>query len=89
MKIKYLFQSIKKKNLEIDTFRKKIPISGMNKNKLKINVNNNKKRFHKKTMSFNREISGLISLRPKSTKQFNPNKNVEKNINFKIDKNIN
>jgi uncharacterized membrane protein YcaP (DUF421 family) len=35
-------------------------------------------------MSFNYEVSGLISLRPKSTKQLNHNKNGKK-INFKID----
>ena len=35
-------------------------------------------------MSFNSEVSGLISIRPKSTKQLNHNKTGKK-INFKID----
>ena len=50
-----------------------------------ININNNKKKgFHKKNISYNPEISGIISIRPKSTKQCNHIKNGKK-INFKID----
>ena len=72
-----------------NAFKKKIPISGIgiNKNNLKmdININNNKKKgFHKKNISYNPEISGIISIRPKSTKQCNHIKNGKK-INFKID----
>ena len=72
-----------------NAFKKKIPISGIgiNKSNLKmdININNNKKKgFHKKNISYNPEISGIISIRPKSTKQCNHIKNGKK-INFKID----
>ena len=83
------FNLNKKRNSAIDNnnnaFKKKIPVSNTYKNNLKMDININKKTgLHKKNMSFNPEISGLISLRPKSTKQFNHNKNGKK-INFKID----
>ena len=76
-----------------NAFKKKIPISGIgiNKSNLKmdININNNKKKgFHKKNISYNPEISGMISIRPKSTKQCNHLKNGKK-INFKIEINKN
>ena len=76
-----------------NAFKKKIPISGIgiNKSNLKmdININNNKKKgFHKKNISYNPEISGMISIRPKSTKQCNHIKNGKK-INFKIEINKN
>ena len=76
-----------------NAFKKKIPINGIgiNKSKLKmdININNNKKKgFHKKNISYNPEISGMISIRPKSTKQCNHIKNGKK-INFKIEINKN
>ena len=82
------FNLSKKRNSAIgnnNAFKKKIPVSGTYKNNLKMDINNNKKSgLHKKNMSFNPEISGLISMRPKSTKQFNHNKNGKK-INFKMD----
>ena len=83
------FNLSKKRNSVIDNnnnaFKKKIPVSNTYKNNLKMDININKKSgLHKKNMSFNPEISGLISMRPKSTKQFNHNKNGKK-INFKID----
>ena len=82
------FNLSKKRNSAVgnnNAFKKKIPVSGTYKNNLKMDINNNKKSgLHKKNMSFNPEISGLISMRPKSTKQFNHNKNGKK-INFKMD----
>ena len=82
------FNLSKKRNSAVgnnNAFKKKIPVSGTYKNNLKMDINNNKKSgLHKKNMSFNPEITGLISIRPKSTKQFNHNKNGKK-INFKID----
>ena len=82
------FNLSKKRNSAVgnnNAFKKKIPVSGTYKNNLKMDINNNKKNgLHKKNMSFNPEISGLISMRPKSTKQFNHNKNGKK-INFKMD----
>ena len=82
------FNLSKKRNSAVgnnNAFKKKIPVSGTYKNNLKIDINNNKKSgLHKKNMSFNPEISGLISMRPKSTKQFNHNKNGKK-IKFKMD----
>ena len=86
-KIPFNFNNKKKKtsNENSNAFKKKIPISGINKSNLKMDINNNiKMGFHKKNMSYNPEISGLISLRPKSTKQLNHTKN-DKKINFKID----
>ena len=82
------FNLSKKRNSAIDNnnaFKKKIPVSNTYKNNLKMDININKKSgLHKKNMNFNPEISGLISIRPKSTKQFNHNKNGKK-INFKVD----
>ena len=83
------FNLNKKRNSAIDNnnnaFKKKIPVSGPGKNNLKMDIINNKKSgIHKKHMSFNSEVSGLISIRPKSTKQLNHNKTGKK-INFKID----
>ena len=80
------FNLNKKRNSAIDNnnnaFKKKIPTG---KNNLKMDIINNKKSgIHKKHMSFNSEVSGLISIRPKSTKQLNHNKTGKK-INFKID----
>ena len=77
-------------NENSNTFKKKIPINGINKSNLKmdINMNNNKKNgFHKKNGSYNPEISGIISTRPKSTKQMNHMKNGKgsNKINFKVD----
>ena len=86
-KIPFNFNNKKKKvsNENSNAFKKKIPVSGINKSNLKMDINNNiKMGFHKKNMSYNPEISGLISLRPKSTKQLNHTKN-DKKINFKID----
>ena len=77
-------------NENSNAFKKKIPINGINKSNLKmdINMNNNKKNgFHKKNGSYNPEISGIISTRPKSTKQMNHMKNGKagNKINFKVD----
>ena len=77
-------------NENSNAFKKKIPINGINKSNLKmdINMNNNKKNgFHKKNGSYNPEISGIISTRPKSTKQMNHTKNGKgsNKINFKVD----
>ena len=77
-------------NENSNAFKKKIPIKGINKSNLKmdINMNNNKKNgFHKKNGSYNPEISGIISTRPKSTKQMNHIKNGKagNKINFKVD----
>ena len=77
-------------NEENNTFRKKIPINDTNKNNLKMNINNNIKKtgFHKKNIGYNSEIAGLISIRPKSTKQANQIK-TGKRINYNMDNNKN
>ena len=85
-KIPFNFNNKKRKsaNENSNAFKKKIPISGTNKNNLKMDINNNIKiGFHKKNMSYNPEILGLISIRPKSSKQMNHIK--KDKINFKID----
>ena len=90
-KIPFVSKKENSNNENNNAFKKKIPVSGINKSNLKmdINLNNNKKNgFHKKNGSYNPDISGLISLRPKSTKQMNHNKNGKK-INYKIDINKN
>ena len=77
-------------NEDNNTFRKKIPINDTNKNNLKMNINNNIKKtgFHKKNIGYNSEIAGLISIRPKSTKQANQIK-TGKRINYNMDNNKN
>ena len=81
------FNATKKRNsLNERTFKKKIPFNNGNKNNI-INVNLNESKNignHKKNTSYNPEISGIFSVRPKSTKQISHTKN---NSNNKVEVN--
>jgi len=81
------FNATKKRNsLNERTFKKKIPVKNSNKNNI-INVNLNESKNlgnHKKNISYNPEISGIFSVRPKSTKQISHIKN---NSNNKVEVN--
>ena len=87
------FNLIKKRNsMNDNTFKKKIPSGNGNKNVI-VNLNvNESKNFgcHKKNTSYNPEISGVFSVRPKSTKQIMhvKNNNPVNNNNYKVTVNI-
>ena len=84
------FNLTKKRNsLNENTFKKKIPAGNQNKNVfVNLNSNDNKNLgCHKKNISYNPEISGIFSVRPKSTKQIMPPRNYN-NSNYKVTVNI-
>jgi Dullard-like phosphatase family protein len=85
------FNLIKKRNsLNENTLKKKIPSGNGNKN-LMVNLISNESKnlgYHKKNISYNPEISGIFSVRPKSTKQIMHLKNSNNISNYKVEVNI-
>ena len=87
------FNLIKKRNsLNENTLKKKIPAGNCSKNVIvNLNSNENKNKnigYHKKNISYNPEISGNFSIRPKSTKQILHLKNKNNINNYKVEVNI-
>ena len=85
------FNLIKKRNsLNENTLKKKIPSGNGNKN-LMVNLISGESKnlgYHKKNISYNPEISGIFSVRPKSTKQIMHLKNSNNISNYKVEVNI-
>ena len=85
------FNLIKKRNsLNENTLKKKIPCGNGNKN-LMVNLISGESKnlgYHKKNISYNPEISGIFSVRPKSTKQIMHLKNSNNISNYKVEVNI-
>ena len=85
------FNLIKKRNsLNENTLKKKIP-SGIGNKNLMVNLISGESKnlgYHKKNISYNPEISGIFSVRPKSTKQIMHLKNSNNISNYKVEVNI-
>ena len=73
-----------------NTFKKKIPFGNVNGNKnALVNLNETKNLgCHKKNISYNPEISGVFSIRPKSSKQTIHVKKDNNNSSYKVTVNI-
>ena len=85
------FNLTKKRNsMNDNTFKKKIPFGNVNGNKnALVNLNETKNLgCHKKNISYNPEISGVFSIRPKSSKQTIHVKKDNNNSSYKVTVNI-